>query len=84
MTADYTNPLTLPAYEALSEGAYALDKIRRQIGEKVAEDAKEMPFDDLLVLAVGHHDPGVCRTMLMKSYESAAAKQIPGWEPVYC
>lgn len=91
MTADYSRPLTLPDYQALSapdrkayDRAFAVEMIRHRQGEERAARAKGESFERLLVLATGVADPGVARTILMKIYESAAAARIPGWERVYC
>ena len=94
MTADYDNPLTLPAYAALSEAerkqynrAYALAMIAHEHGEAEAERMAGESDDRILVMATagfGVSDPGVAETVLMKIYEAEAAKQIPGWERVIC
>lgn len=91
MTADYHNPLTLPAWAALPEAeqkaynrAYALAMIEHGHGEKKAAEYRSASDQEVLAAATGIGDPGVAETLLMKIYEAEAAATIPDWERSIC
>lgn len=91
MTADYHNPLTLPAWAALPDSeqkaynrAYALAMIGHRLGAAKAVEYEKESDERVLVAATGISDPGVAETFLMKIYEAEAAATIPDWERSIC